>query len=61
MLALSPNQLVIRVVDGCWGDAEVEDIEAVLYSTARYLLKYLPNRRLKPIIVEYDEAGPQTG
>lgn len=59
-LTPSANQLVIRVVKGGWGDAEVKDIEAVLYSTARDLLKYLPNRRLKPIIVEYDEDGPVT-
>lgn len=54
------NQIVIRVSEEGWGDSNIEDIETVLYSTANDLLKYFPNKRLKPIIVEYDKNGPVT-
>lgn len=54
------NQFTILVTDGGWGDAPAREIQAVLYATADELLKYFPDRRLHPIIVEHDEAGPIT-
>ncbi|MBI1927626.1 hypothetical protein HYR99_25715 [Candidatus Poribacteria bacterium] len=54
------KQLIIRVTEGGWGDVDVDDIQAVLYSTANELLKYFPKKRLNPIMVEYDKDGPIT-
>lgn len=54
----SVDQIVIRVVEGGWGDADVKDIEAVLHSTAKELLKYFPNKSLQ-IRVEHG-ASPIT-
>jgi hypothetical protein len=57
----STNQIVIRVSDNKgWGNTDVEDIESLLYSIANDLLRYVPNKRLKPIKVEYDKTGPET-
>jgi hypothetical protein len=55
------NQIIIKVIDGGWGNASVRDIQSVLYSTAEELLKYFPGKHLHPIIVEHDdEDGPIT-
>jgi hypothetical protein len=57
----STNQLIIRVSDDeGWGNADVEDIESVLYSAANEILKYVPNNRLKTIKVKYDKDRPVT-
>ena len=54
------NALFITVAKGDWGDADLEDTQAVLYSAANELVKFFPNKRLNPIIVEYDKNGPKT-
>jgi hypothetical protein len=55
-----PRAVEIRVLDGGWGSARTQDIEAVLYSVAGILLEHFPGRRLHPILVTHDPARPMT-
>jgi hypothetical protein len=50
----------IRVREGGWGEARVEDIEAVLNSVAAILLEHFPSRRLNPIVVTHSSERPIT-
>jgi hypothetical protein len=54
LLAISTPSVEIRVVahEG-WGDANLVDVKALLNSTAQDLLKYFPDRKLRPILVRY--------
>ncbi|MBC7945563.1 MAG: hypothetical protein H7X91_09960 [Burkholderiales bacterium] len=49
---LNKGGLVIRVVEGDWGTANVEDIENLLYSVANELWAYFPQKKLPPLIVK---------
>lgn len=50
----------IRVSKGGWGNAQVQDIEEVLYSVAQEILAFVPSKRRTSIIVRHDEEGPMT-
>ena len=51
--------LVIRVDPNGWGDAGPEDIQKVLESTGRELLRHIPPERLIRIHVVPNDAAPQ--
>ena len=56
---IAAETVEIRIVEGeGWGGAGVRDIKAVLDSTAKNLLKYFPDRKLSPIIVEHTTGSP---
>jgi hypothetical protein len=59
-ISSNKNQVDIRIIDGGWGDAKANYIQAILNSAADELLKYFPDRRLNPIMVEHNEDGPRT-
>src|SRR5688500_1684849 len=60
LLASTPS-VEIRVVesDG-WGGGPPANIKAVLDATARDMLKYFPDRKLRPIIVSHGGGPPIT-
>lgn len=59
--AMHPQKApTIKVVEGGWGDARVQDIEKVFNSAAGEILAFVPSRRELTIIVRHDESGPMT-
>lgn len=62
LLTASTPSVDIRVVahEG-WGRASLKDIEALLDSVARDLLKYFPDRKLRPIVVKYGSTPVTIG
>ena len=51
------NDVVISVDARGFGGASAKDIEKVLRSVAREMLACFPGRQLRPILVEYTDAG----
>lgn len=52
--------LAIKVSGGGWGNAQPQDIETLLQSTAAELWAYFPQRELPPIVVVHEDSGPKT-
>jgi hypothetical protein len=60
-LASAGEAVEIRIVaSDDWGGSPTQDIHAVLASTAKDILKFFPDRKLKPIIVEHGNGMPVT-
>ena len=56
---LNERGLRIKVAPGRWGQANTEDIEAVLYSVADSFVRYFPDRQLPRILVEPVSGNPR--
>lgn len=56
---LNERGLLITVAPGAWGQADTEDIQAVLYSVADSFARYFPDRRLPRILVESVPGNPR--
>ena len=56
---LNERGLRITVAPGRWGQANTEDIEAVLYSVADSFVRYFPDRQLPRILVEPVSGNPR--
>ncbi|WP_025916297.1 hypothetical protein [Herminiimonas sp. CN] len=56
--AENSHGLMIRVAAGEWGDAQPEEIEALLYAVADQLLVHFPQRQLNPIVVSPTYQNP---
>jgi len=58
VLAREEEHLPIRVAPGDWGNANPGEIEALLNSVGKEMLKHFPGRRAPPIIVSPSRQGP---
>jgi hypothetical protein len=50
----------IQVLEGGWGNAYTEDIEAVLHSVASELGRYFPGWSPMKLVIKHSEKGPLT-
>jgi hypothetical protein len=54
-----PGRMSIHVQPGDWGDARVQDVEAVLNSVADVLAPYFPHHASVRVIVGFSKTGPR--